>query len=196
MKPFEIYTPENAPAPADEMLRGLEDMLGFVPNVFAVMAGTPAVLRAFVELNQSFSETSFTAVEREIVQMAASVENASGYCVAGHTAFAISQDVPEDAIAAVRGGRPIADPRLEALHAFARAVVVKRGQLDPAEMDRFLSAGYSPAQMQEVILGLCLKTFSNLTSKLLGLALDEPFVPHAWNPANADAPAVRERQPA
>ena len=61
MRNFEIYTPENAPAPADETLRGLRNKLGFVPNVFAVMAGTPPVLDAFTVLNEKFAETSLSA---------------------------------------------------------------------------------------------------------------------------------------
>lgn len=177
---FEIHTPETAPAPAAETLAHLNGALGFVPNVFAVMATAPQVLRAFVELNQGFSESSLTPVQREIVQIAASVENTCGYCVAGHTAFAASQGVDEKVVAAVRNGVAIGDPKLQALHAFVLSVVGERGRLDPAVVEQFLAAGYSVAQMHEVILGICVKFFSNLTANLFGLPLDDAFVPYGW----------------
>jgi uncharacterized peroxidase-related enzyme len=189
MKTFEIHTPETAPAPADEMLSGLQDMLGFVPNVFAVMAGTPPVLSAFMALNQQFSNTSLTPEEREVVQMTVSVQNGCGYCVAGHTAFARGQGISETVIGAVRNCGPIADPKLQALQAFTQTLTVNSGQIDPGDVQRFLSAGYTPQQMQEVILGVCVKTFSNLTSKLLGIPLDDAFVPHAWDSPSAPPPA-------
>jgi uncharacterized peroxidase-related enzyme len=182
-----IYTPEDAPPPSDEMLAGVKASLGFVPNVFAVMAGTPPVLNAFVELNTRFAETSLSATEREIVQIAVSVENGCAYCVAGHTAFAKMQKVPDDIIAALRERGAIADPKLRALHDFARAVATRKGRVAPAELERFLSAGYSQAQLQEVILGVCVKTFSNLTSLLLDIPLDDAFAAHAWHPTHAGA---------
>ena len=46
---FPLHTPETAPPPADVMLAGLRDMLGFVPNVFAAIAESPEALRAFVD---------------------------------------------------------------------------------------------------------------------------------------------------
>lgn len=193
MNSFKIYTPEDAPSPSDEMLRGVRDMLGFVPNIFGVLAEKPVALAAFAELNQKFAETSFTPEEREIVQMAVSTENESGYCVAGHTAFAVSQGVPDDVIGAVRGSGEIAAAKLDALQAFARAVVTKKGRISAADLDRFVSAGYSPAQIHEVILGVCVKTVTNLTSNLTGIPLDDAFAPHAWSAGSAQpAPTGRK----
>lgn len=187
MKRLEIHTSETAPKPADDMLRGLETMLGFVPNVFAVMAGTPPVLSAFMAVNQKFAETSLTATEREIVQMTVSTENECAYCVAGHTAFAMTEGVPEGVIAALRNGGPIADPKLSALQAFTRAAVVSKGHIGGAELERFLAAGYTVEHVHEVVLGICVKTFSNLTSNMLGVPLDDAFAPHAWHPSDTQA---------
>lgn len=182
MQTFEIFTPETAPAPAGTMLASLHDLLGFVPNVFAVMAAAPPVLSAFMVLNQEFSKTSLTPEEREVVQITVSTQNGCGYCVAGHTAFAHAQGVSETVINAVRRCTDIADPRLRALQAFTRAVAANNGRIDTDEVRRFLSAGYTRAHMQEVILGICVKTFSNLTSNLLRFPLDDVFAPHAWEP--------------
>lgn len=185
MQRFEIHTPESAPAPAGQILTDMRRTLGFVPNVFAVMAEAPEALRAFAEITQSFGNSSFSPTEREIVQIAASAVNGCAYCVAGHTAFAKLQKAPDDVIAAVRCGRPTGDPKLDALQDFTRALVSQRGHVDAADMERFLAAGYRPAQVFDVIHGIAVKSFSNLTSNLLGLPLDDPFVPYAWETPSA-----------
>lgn len=184
MKPLKIHTPQSAQPPAGEMLAGIRDMLGFVPNLFGTIAESAPALQAFIHLNRGFAESSFDATAREVIQTAVSVENNCGYCVAGHTAFAEMQRLPGDVIEAVRNNRPLSDPKLEALNRFARALVRERGMVSEREVQRFLDAGHTPAQVLEVILGICVKTFSNLAGNALGIPLDDAFAPHAW-PAQA-----------
>jgi len=182
MKHYDIFTPETAPQSTAPILQALKNKIGFVPNVFSVMGGSPAVLGGFVALNQSFGETTLDATEREVVQIAASVVNEGSYCVAGHTSFARKQKVSDEVVAAVRSGGVISDPKLAALHRFSHRVAVTRGHLGDAEVAQFLSAGYTPTQVQEVILGVCVKMFSNITDNVLGFPLDEQFSDYAWEP--------------
>lgn len=182
MRNFTIYTAETAADAARPLLEGLARMIGFLPNVFAVMGSTPSALTGFTEVTKRFGESSLSATEREIVHIATSVENGCAYCVAGHTAFAKAQDVDAAVIHAVRTGGKIADPKLAALHDFTRAMVGARGHLDPTEMERFRASGYSEEQVLEVILGIGEKTISNLTSVSLGIPLDLAFQPFAWEP--------------
>ncbi|TVT78759.1 MAG: carboxymuconolactone decarboxylase family protein [Denitromonas halophila] len=190
MTPFKIYSPETAHSPADELLAGIRSTLGFVPNVFGTAAESTPALQAFMELNGRFAESSFDATGRELIQIAASMENQCGYCVAGHTAFAQMQAVPSEVIDAVRNNRPIDDHKLEALNRFTRAVVRERGMLRQQDLKRFLDNGYSRAHVLEVILGVCIKTFSNLASNVIGIPLDDAFVGHAWSP---ETPHTRQR---
>lgn len=67
------------------------------------------------------------------------------------------------------------------------------GRADAEDVRRFLSAGYTRANMQEVILGICVKTFSNLTSNLLQFPLDDVFAPHAWEPPTPRPSSPTER---
>ncbi|MEO1884354.1 MAG: hypothetical protein ABGX71_12465 [Methyloprofundus sp.] len=48
MKIFKIYTPENAISPANTLLTRVKDPLGFVPNVFAVIAEFSPALKRLV----------------------------------------------------------------------------------------------------------------------------------------------------
>lgn len=180
MNRYTLHTPQSAPPPADAMLADLQDLLGFVPNVFAVLATTPAVLDAFMVMNQCLADTSLTAAEREIVQLAVSAENGCGYCVAGHTAFAIETKVSEQVVAAIRNGTQIEDPKFNALASFACALASGIGRNSEAELEALIEAGYRIEQVPEIILGVCVKMVSNLTSTVLGQPLDDAFQPYAW----------------
>lgn len=189
MKYFTIHSLETAALAARPVFEGLAKMIGFVPNVFAVMGGSPPALKGLVEVTSQFGATTLTATEREIVHIATSVENGCGYCVAGHTAFAKAQKVDDAVIDAVRTRGVIADARLAELHDFCRALVIKRGHIGQAELDRFLAAGYTKDQLLEIILGIGEKTISNLTSVALDIPLDEAFKQFAWTPATDTAAA-------
>ena len=183
MSEFTIHDIESAPAKAGETLQQVKDHYGFVPNLMGVMAGAPSALQAYLNLNQLFSQTSFSPTEQQVVLLAVSEYNQCGYCVSAHSAIAGMQNVPEDVVQAIRDGEPIADDKLEALRRFARAVADKRGWLDDQDIKAFLDAGYSRENVLEGILGVSMKTLSNYTNHVAETPLDEAFQPQAWRKA-------------
>jgi uncharacterized peroxidase-related enzyme len=187
MKTFKVHNKETAQSPADNILAAVETSLGFVPNLFGIIAESPVALTSFVQLNEQFSKSSMNAMSREIVQIAVSVENACNYCVAGHSAFAEIQNVPGTIVEAIRNNQPIEDSKLEALNQFTRLVVRNKGFIADEAVQEFLNAGYTPAHVMEVILGICVKTFSNLANNIIGIPLDDEFSKYAWH---ADTEAV------
>lgn len=186
MNKFKIHTPETANAQVGQVLNSVENMVGFIPNVFAVIGESLPALQAFVSLNEQFSQTALNPTEREIVQTAVSVENQCTYCVAGHTAFAEMQDVRAEIIESVRNNEKINDAKLETLNQFTRQLVRSLGQgqgmIPSSVLDEFLEAGYTPAHVLEVVTGICVKIFSNLANNIIGIPLDDQFSPYAWQP--------------
>ncbi len=71
---------------------------------------------------------------------------------------------------------------LEALPTFTRAAVEQRGWLSAADIATFLSAGYTKAQVLEIILGITFKTPSNYVNHVAKTPLDDPFATQAWTP--------------
>jgi uncharacterized peroxidase-related enzyme len=185
---FPIHTSKTAQPPVGALLQTVQETLGFVPNLFGVIAGSAPALQAFLALNNEFTQSSLTPLEREIVQVVASVENDCAYCVAGHSAFAELQELPTDPIEAARGGHPVADPKLAALQRFTKAVVKHRGHLDPLDLAAFEQAGYGPNHVLDVVLGICVKFFSNLTNNIVGIPLDDEFEPFEWQKALTVSP--------
>ena len=170
------HTLETAPAAAMDTLAAAKKGLGFVPNLFAVMAEAPTLLKAYTTLSRFFDETSLSATERQVVLLTVSYVNDCQYCIAAHTVIAGMQKVPTDVVQAVRDGKPIADRKLEALRRFTAAVVNTRGWPTDADAAAFLGAGYGKQQVLEVVLGVGMKTLSNYTNHVAGTPLDQAFV--------------------
>ena len=53
-----------------------------------------------------------------------------------------------------------------------------------------LGAGYTRAQILEVIVGIAFKTLSNFTNHLADTPIDKQFASFAWEPAGAAQGAV------
>lgn len=178
---YPVHTIETAPEPARETLNAARKAYGFVPNLLAVMAEAPALVKGYTTLSRIFEEASFSPAERQVVLLTASFENACTYCVAAHSVIAGMQKVPDDVIQAIRGNRPIPDARLEALRRYTAAVVAKRGWADAADTAAFEAVGYTRQQALEVVLGIGLKTLSNYMNHVAQTPLDAPFAKAEWS---------------
>lgn len=177
-----IHTAETAAEQSRPTFDAFQEARGFVPNVYAVYGGVPDALHGFAGLTMAFGASSLSPAEREVVQLAVSVANRCRYCVAGHTAFASEAGLSEIHVQAMRHGQDPNDARLGALARFARKLTTDRGRDCGPVFREFLNAGFDDHQALEVIVGVANKTLSNMTANLLGLSLDDAFLPFAWNP--------------
>jgi uncharacterized peroxidase-related enzyme len=181
MSRFTQYTPANAPEASRPLLDQLDRALGFVPNLFATFAESPAVLGGALALDAALDKGTLSAVERQLVKIAVSTENGCAYCVAAHSTIAGMLKARPDLIAAVRTGAPVDDVRIGALIHFTRAVVQEKGFVREEEIAAFLAAGYTKAQLLEVVGHVAAKTLANYVHALTRAPLDEQFQPQQWD---------------
>lgn len=178
---FELHDTTTAPARSAEILNDVQKAWGFVPNLHRVLAESPAALEAYATLWGIAEKTSFTPVERNVAYLSIIYENECAYCMAGHTNLSRMAKVGDDAIAAVREGRPIADTRLEALRRFAALVTRNRGAVSRAEVDAFKAAGYGNQAILDVLVLAATKLISNYTNHLAHTPLDSFMKGAEWH---------------
>jgi AhpD family alkylhydroperoxidase len=111
-------------------------------------------------------KTGFTPQERNIAYLAIIYENECTYCIAGHTNLSRMAKVDNDAIKAVREGRPIADSKLEALRQFAARITRQRGFVSEGDVAAFKAAGYDNRAVLDVLVLAATKLISNYTNHL------------------------------
>ncbi len=177
---FPIHTAQSAPEDSRSSLERTYRSFGMIPNLEAVMATAPTLLQAYSSLWSLFDETSLSAIERQVVYQAVNFENGCEYCVPWHTLLSEQAQMADADVQSLRDGKPLADPRLEALRSFTRSLVLQRGKVSHSELDQFLSAGFGPQQALEVILGIAIKTMSNYTNSIAGTPLDQVVADRSW----------------
>lgn len=181
MSKFTLHTPETALESSRSMLATLNTAYGFVPNLYATLAESPAALKGVLAMNKAFEESSLSPTEQQIVALVTSVSNKSPSDVAAHSSFARNTTkVPSAMVDALRAGNQLQDEKLQALAQFTRAVVDKRGWTDAAHLDAFISAGYTKANAIEVVMGISQNVFANYLDHITATPLNEQFKSEAW----------------
>lgn len=184
---FRVHTPETAPAGAGDALIRIVQRYGFVPNLAGVFAESPASLNGLLGLMAAYDapELTLSPVERQLVLLAVSVFNRCAYCTAAHSLLADMAGLDRIDIGRVQDGNPIDDARLEALRRFTETVVERRGWVADGDVARFLTAGFTQAQVLEVIFGVALKTLTNYANHLTRPPVNDRFA--AYMPSWAEA---------
>lgn len=177
---FMLHDSTTATPAAAALLDAVKTAWGFVPNLHRVLAESPAALEAYATLWTIAERTSLTRVERNIVYLAIIYENECGYCMAGHSNLSRMAKVDPADIAAVRDGEPIADPKLEALRAFAATVTRNRGFVTDSEVAAFKAAGYDNRAMLDVLVLAATKLISNYTNHFADTPLDSFMAGAEW----------------
>lgn len=172
-----LLTAETTSGETAEQLKAAKARLGFLPNMYGYMANLPGVMDGYIRGYESFRRTAgFTPSEQETVFLAIIKVNGCTYCIAAHSRIADKMSgVPAGDLAALRNGKTLPDPKLDALAKFTQTMVLKRGAPDQSEVDAFLAAGYEPRQILGIILAIATKTFSNYVNHLAGTEVDPAF---------------------
>jgi AhpD family alkylhydroperoxidase len=181
MHHYKVHTIESAPASARPALEGLKKNFGLVPNLAATMAESPTLVNGFVGALVNFIGGSFSGGERQVILLTSAVTNNCTWAVAFHSTAALGEGVPAADIEAIRAGRLPAGTKNAALSALARALITKRGALDADDRGAFEAAGFSPAQLLEVIAGLAASMMANYAGNITNPPLEEPFRAQTWN---------------
>ena len=169
-------TVDTAPAAAQPLLSGVKAKLGSVPNLFRLLAVSPAALEGYLGLSGALGKGSLDARTRERIALAVAEFNGCGYCTSAHAFIGKNMAGLSDAeIAANRNGGST-DDRAAAAVRFAVKVVETRGQVSDADVASIRLAGYSDAEVVEIVLHVALNTLTNYVNEVAETTIDFPAV--------------------
>ena len=175
-----ISTPatiEAAPAAAQPLLEAVKQQLGSVPNLFRLTATSPAALEGYLSLNGALGNGALNAATRERIALAVSQVNGCGYCLAAHTYLAKNLAKLDDAeIASNRSGQS-KDAKADAAVRFATKIARERGAVNDADFAATRAAGYSDAEIVEIVAHVALTTLTNYINEVFKTNIDFPIVP-------------------
>lgn len=166
----------DAPAASQPQLEAVKRQLGLVPNLFRVVANSPAALDGYLGLSAALSKGTLPAATRERVALAVAEINGCDYCLSAHSYLGKAlAKLDESEILANRNGFSN-DAKADAAVRFAALVTRARGHVSDDDVRAVKLAGYDDAQIVEIIAHVALNTLTNTLNEVARTVIDFPPV--------------------
>jgi uncharacterized peroxidase-related enzyme len=174
-----IATPASiaeAPEASRALLDAVVKQLGSAPNMFRSIALSPQALEGHLGLFGALGKGALPAATRERIALAVAEVNGCGYCLSAHTYLGRNLAKLDDAeITANRNGASN-DPKADAAVRFAAEVARERGHVSDADFAAVRRAGYTDAQIIEIVSHVALNTWTNYFNVVFQTEIDFPVV--------------------
>ncbi len=167
---------DAAPAASQPLLAAVKSLLGSVPNLFRLVAKSPAALEGYLGMNGALNKGALPAATRERIALAVAEINRCDYCLSAHTFLAKNVAKLDDSeITANRSGASN-DVKADAAVRFAAKVATARGHVSDADLSAVRLAGYDDAQIIEIVQHVALNTWTNYINEVAKTDIDFPVI--------------------
>lgn len=167
---------EASPAGSQPLLQAVNKQIGRVPNMFRLIATSPAALEGYLGLNGALAKGTLEAPTRERIALAIAEVNGCGYCRSAHAFFGKNfAKLSEAEIEANRSGGS-GDAKANAAVGFAVKLAEARGHVTDADIKAVKDAGYNDAQLIEIVLHVALNTLTNYVNEVGKTEIDFPVI--------------------
>lgn len=173
MQKFSVPTKEEVSTDNQAIFTRLEAGLGFVPNLYAYYAKNETALGDYLAFQNR--KSTLKAKEREVINIVTSQINDCHYCQSAHTVLGKMNGFTEEQIIGLRKVNVTFDAKLSALAQFTKSVVDTKGKASQEAKDLFFSAGYTEANMIDVVFVIGDKIISNYIHNLADFPIDFPL---------------------
>ena len=167
---------ESAPTASQPLLQAVNKQIGSVPNLFRLVANSPAALEGYLGMSGALAKGALPAPTRERIALAVAEIKGCGYCLSAHAYLGKNLAKLDDAeIAANRSGTST-DPKAAAAVQFAAKVTELRGKVGAEDLLAVKNAGYSDEQIIEIVQHVALNTWTNYLNEVAKTEIDFPVV--------------------
>jgi uncharacterized peroxidase-related enzyme len=169
-------TVSDAPAAAHGGLEAVNSKLGVVPNMFRLIATSPAALDGYLGMSAALAKGKIGAALAERIALAVAEVNGCSYCLSAHTYLAKNlAKLDEAEITANRSGASN-DPKLDAAVRFAAEVTRLRGHVGEQALAAVKAAGWSDAELVEIVQHVALNSWTNYFNEVFKTDIDFPVI--------------------
>ena len=141
MSRLTIPARDDVPDASKPILDAVHKQLGAVPNLYRLMATSPATLHGFASNNGALAKT-LDVKTRERIALAVAQVNGCDYCLSAHTYLALNlAKITQEEIALNRKGQS-GDAKANAAVRFVTKVVRERGEVSDGDIKAVRDAGF------------------------------------------------------
>lgn len=175
MSRITTVTDDIAQQPQQALFTAIQSKLGMVPNFLRVFANSPDALKAFLGLHHIAESGALSPETRERIALALAQKNECEYCLSAHTAIGRKAGLNAEEIQANRAGNS-QDAKAAVAVRFARSLVEHMGEVTTGELQEMREAGFSEAEIVEVITHTGMNVLTNMLGKASRVDIDFPQV--------------------
>jgi len=175
MSRIPLVSAEQANAEQQALYAAIQAELGVVPNFLKVFAHSPDALRAFLGLHGVANDGSLDPQTRERIALALAQQNTCEYCLSAHTAIGAKAGLNRAEIQANREGSS-QDAKAAVAVKLAKSLAEHKGEISTAEILEARNAGYSDADIVEIITHVGMNILTNILGKASRVEIDFPKV--------------------
>lgn len=176
MQRINALNPETTSGKSKELFNAIQKKMGMVPNMMRTMGNSPAVLNGYLSFSGALGESLIGAKLGELIALTVANANRCEYCNAAHSFIGeklVGIDVKT--LNAAREGNST-DAKTQAALTFARQLVDSRGKVSNSDVEAVKNAGYSEAEVAEIIAHTALNIFTNYFNNATNVVVDFPKV--------------------
>jgi uncharacterized peroxidase-related enzyme len=179
MSRVQLIDPNNTTGNRHALLEQVHTAFGATPNMFKVVANSPAALKSMWGSFGALSSGVLGAKLGEQIAVAIADRNRCEYCLAAHTVLGKGAGATAGEMSAAQAGRST-DPKTAAALTFALKVVSNRAQLSDEDVAQLRNAGFDDEHIVEILAHVALNVFTNYVNVAFNVPVDFPKV--ALNP--------------
>jgi uncharacterized peroxidase-related enzyme len=158
------------------MLEAVRTQLGVVPNLFRIVANSPAALEGYLGMLGALGKDALHFPTHERIALAVAEFNGCDYCLSAHSYLGRHMaKLDESELAANRSGASN-DAKADAAVRFARKVLQQRGHVTDGDVRDVRTAGYGEAEIVEIVQHVALNVWTNYVNSVAQTAIDFPVV--------------------
>src|SRR5208283_568500 len=175
MSRLSIPARADAPEAAQPILDAVHRQLGAVPNMFRLFSTSPAALTGLTGLDAANAKT-LDLKTRTGIALAVAQVNRCSYCLSAHTYIGLNlAKISSEEVRLNRQGKSGGTKVAAAVH-FATKVAEARGQVGDDDLAAVRKAGYSDAQVVEIVSVIAQNFLTNLINNVAQTDIDFPVV--------------------
>ncbi len=168
-----------------QLLDTVHQAFGVIPNTAKVMANSPAVLNSFLAFTTAMGASQIGAKLHNQLKLNTSENNECEYCTSILSAVAPAAGLTAVEVLEGRTGHS-EDARSKAALTFAHDVLETRGKVSDEQLASVRAAGFSDAEIVEVVASVVLGCFTNFLNNVADTDLDVPAAEPIESPAACD----------
>lgn len=166
----------DAPTQSQPLLDAVKVQLGVVPNMFRLISTSPQALEGYLGMSGALGKGALPAATRERIALAVAEVNGCSYCLSAHTYLGKHVAKLDDAEMTANRSGASNDPVADAAVHFAAKLTQERGRITEADLAAVRLAGYTDAQLIEIVQHVALNTWTNYLNVAFATDIDFPVV--------------------